>query len=59
MLAARLGWEIVELDPGYGADVDPGHGLGSKAYGFSFRDGRVSDLTLQITSPVRKDDAAG
>lgn len=58
-LTARLGWEIAELSPTFAATVDPGHGLGDRAYRFSFRDGRVSDVTLRVTSQVPKNDPTG
>ena len=56
---ARLGWEIAKLSPTFSATVDPGHGLGPRAYRFSFRDGRVSDVTLRISEMVEEDDSAG
>ncbi len=58
-VTAGLGWEIAKLSPTFSATVDPGHGLGSRAYRFSFRDGRVSDVTLRISSMVEEDDPAG
>lgn len=58
-VAAALGWDIVKLTPAVSATVDPGHGLGGRAYRFSFRDGRVSDVILRISSGVEEDDPAG
>ena len=43
-LAARFGWDSIELMPDLGAVVDPGHGLGSKAFRLAFdnyADGQV------------------
>ena len=59
-LAARFGWSKPRIVAGSGAFVDPGHGLGSKAYRMSFGDaGRVNIITLRISSKVAEDDAAG
>lgn len=58
-VATRLGWEIVTLSPTFSATVDPGHGLGRRAFRFSFRDGRVSDVTVRISSMVETNDPAG
>jgi hypothetical protein len=57
-LAARLGWRVVEQDAGYGACVDPGHGLGARSWRVSFHDGRVTEATLRIAA-VPEEDLAG
>lgn len=48
-VVTRLDWEIAKLTPTFSATVDPGHGLGDRAYRFSFRDGRVSRSS--VTAP--------
>lgn len=58
-LAARFGWDSLELMPGLGAVVDPGYGLGSNAYRMTFDDGDVHTITMRISSKAGKDDAAG
>ena len=59
-LAARFGWADMEVIPGQGAVVDPGHGLGSKAYRLAFdRDGRVNKITMRISSKAGQGDPAG
>lgn len=58
-LAARFGWDALELIPGTGAVVDPGYGLGNKAYRMTFDNGDVHKITMRISSKAAKDDAAG
>ena len=59
VLAARLGWAVVEQDAGYGACVDPGHGLGARAWRVTFQDGLVTDVTLRIATAEPVEDTAG
>ena len=58
-LAARFGWDSIELMPDLGAVVDPGHGLGSKAFRLAFDKGQVDRITMRISSLVGKNDADG
>lgn len=56
-LAARLGWTDVEVLPGLGALVDPGHGLGADAFRLVLnRDGSTQRITMRLTSLVDKKD---
>jgi hypothetical protein len=57
-LAARLGWHTMQLLPGLGAFVDPGHGLGSEAFRMPFNRGEIQRVTMEITSSVDEKDPA-
>jgi hypothetical protein len=59
-LATRFGWDGIRILPGRGAFVDPGHGIGYRAYRLSFDGaGRVNIITMRISSKVDEDDAMG